>query len=113
MISLFRALPFLWGWAIIQCIVVAIGIANLFHPFLTYLPIWLFLTFLIGGFEGAAVTNTNYKIADDLRKSGDREEVRAFAMSYGGLGSFLGDAIGGGISVAIQELSKRYLKPRV
>lgn len=113
MLSLFRALPFLWGWAILQSIAVAVGIANLFYPFLTYFPIWLFLAFLIGGFEGAAVTNTNYKIAEDLRKSGDPEEVRAFAMSYGGLGNFLGDTVGGGVSVAIQELCQRYLQPRV
>ena len=48
-----------------------------------------------------------------IRKRGEPEEVRGFAMSYGGLGNFLGDVIGGAIAVAIQQLSARYLHARV
>jgi hypothetical protein len=111
-VSLFRTLPYLWRWAVLQIIVVGIGISQLFYPFLTYFPVWLFLALLIGGFEGAAVTNTNYKIAEDCRKREEPEEVRAFAMSYGGLGNFSGDIIGGGIAVAIEKLSECYLHAR-
>jgi predicted MFS family arabinose efflux permease len=113
LVSLFKALPYLWTWATLQSIVVGIGIAQLFFPFLTYFPIWLFLIFFIGGFEGAAVTNTNYKIAEDFRKKGKPEEVRAFAMSYSALGNFSGDAIGGGIAIAVEKLSDRYLHVRI
>ena len=61
---------------------------------------------------GGAVTNTNYKIAEDFRKSGESEDVRAFAMSYGSLGNFAGDAIGGALAVAVQTLAVAHLPVR-
>jgi hypothetical protein len=43
--------------------------------------VWLFFAFLTGGFEGSAVTNTNFKIAMDFE--GESGEIRSFAMSFG------------------------------
>lgn len=113
MISLFRALPWLWAWAFLQTVVVGTSIAQLFSPFITYFPVWLLFAFLIGGFEGAASTNTNYKIAEDFRKNGEPEEVRAFAMSYAACGNFLGDVLGGVIAVVLQRYSETHLKVSV
>jgi hypothetical protein len=40
--------------------------------------------FLVGGFVGGSVTNTNYKIAEDFWRKGEPEDVRSFAMSIVG-----------------------------
>ena len=103
---------------------------QLFKPFLTYFWVWLFFAFLTGGIEGAAVTNTNFKIASDFAMRGESDEVRSFAMSFGGmfqpcrvqcrfanslftaLGNFAGDVVGGALAIAIQVLSEKYLPVR-
>lgn len=81
------------------------SIAQLFAPFLRYYGAWIVFIFLLGGVVGAAVTNTNGKIAEDFRQKGEGEEVRAFAMSFGGLGNFGGDAVGGGVGVVVQRVA--------
>jgi len=55
------------------------------------------------------VTNTNYKVAEYFRKSGESEDIRAFAMSYGALGNLAGDALGGGLAVLVQVLAETHL----
>ena len=35
----------------------------------------------------------------------EEDDVRAFAMSYGGLGNFAGDALGGGLAILVQKLA--------
>ncbi|MCJ1237601.1 battenin CLN3 protein [Varicellaria rhodocarpa] len=111
-IAIFRALPMIWAWAGLQCVIVVIGIVQLFSPFLTYYAVWMVFMFIVGGVVGGAVTNTNYKVAEDFRKSGESEDVRAFAMSYGSLGNFAGDAIGGALAVAVQTLAVAHLPVR-
>lgn len=95
-----------------QCIVVIIGIVQLFAPFLTYYPVWLLFIFVAGGIVGGSVTNTNFKVAEDFRKSGESDDVRAFAMSYGGLGNFAGDSLGGAFAVMAQKLAESRLHIR-
>ena len=90
-------------------VIAVLGVVQLFRPFLRYYAVWAVLMFFVGGLVGGGVTNTNYKLADDFRKKGEPEEVRSFAMSYGGLGNFGGDAIGGGIAIAAEVLSIRNL----
>lgn len=106
-------LTFIWGWAIMQIAIVVIGVVQLFSPFLKYYPVWVVFLFLVGGGVGGGVTNTNYKIADDFRRQGEPEEVRSFAMSYGGLGNFGGDALGGSLAILVEVLATKYLKKHV
>lgn len=111
-LAIFRAFPVIWLWALAQVFVVAIGITQLFYPFLTYYGVWLIFMFATGGVVGAGVTNTNFKVADDFRKRGEEDDVRAFAMSYGGLGNFAGDVLGGGLAILVQKLASEHLAAR-
>lgn len=111
-LAIFRALPVIWLWALAQVFVVAIGITQLFYPFLTYYGVWLIFMFATGGVVGGGVTNTNYKVADDFRKRGEGDDVRAFAMSYGGLGNFAGDVLGGGLAILVQKLATEHMAAR-
>ena len=111
-LAIFRAFPIIWFWALAQVFVVAIGITQLFYPFLTYYGVWLIFMFATGGVVGGGVTNTNYKVADDFRKRGEEDDVRAFAMSYGGLGNFAGDVLGGGLAILVQKLAEAHLAAR-
>ena len=77
------------------------GITQLFKPFLTYFPVWLVFAFLTGGIEGATVANTNFKISRDFMQRGESEEVRSFAMGYGGA-----------FSIMIQVLAEKLLVKR-
>ncbi|KAJ4983196.1 Protein BTN1-like protein 2 [Stagonosporopsis vannaccii] len=88
-------LTFIWGWAAVQISIVAI----------------VFM-FMVGICAGGGITNTNYKIADDFRQQNQPEEVRSFAMSYGGLGNFSGDALGGCLAILIEVLAKKHLEVR-
>lgn len=92
--------------------IVVLSTVQLFEPFLTYFGVWIMFIFLIGGLVGGGVTNTNYKIADDFRRRGESEDVRSFAMSYGGLGNFGGDAVGGALAVVVQILATKHLPVR-
>lgn len=111
-LAIFRAFPIIWLWALAQVFVVAIGIIQIFYPFLTYYGVWLIFMFATGGIVGGGVTNTNYKVADDFRGRGEEDDVRAFAMSYGGLGNFAGDALGGGLAILVQKLATEHLAVR-
>ena len=111
-LAIFRSFPVIWLWALAQLFVVAIGISQLFYPFLTYYGVWLIFMFATGGVVGGGVTNTNYKVADDFRKRGEEDDVRAFAMSYGGLGNFAGDVLGGGLAILVQKLAAENLAVR-
>lgn len=106
--SLYKYFPYLYTIGFLQISVIIIGITQLFRPFLKYFPVWLVFAFLTGGFEGAAVTNTNFKIARDFE--GEKGEVRSFAMSFGALGNFVGDVFGGGVAVGVQIAGERFLK---
>ncbi|GME37549.1 Batten's disease protein Cln3 [Neofusicoccum parvum] len=99
-----RPIPSIWVWAALQTALFAISIVQLFEPFLTYYGVWIIFVFLHGGIVGASATNTNHQIAEDFRRKGEPEDVRAFALSYGGLGSALGDIIGGGLAIMVQKL---------
>ena len=111
-LAIFRAFPIIWLWALAQVFVVAIGIIQLFYPFLTYYGVWLVFMFATGGVVGGAVTNVNYKVADDFRRRGEEDDVRAFAMSYGGLGNFAGDVLGGGLAIFVQKMATEHLAVR-
>lgn len=108
-LAIFRAFPVIWLWALAQVFVVSIGITELFYPFLTYYGVWLIFMFATGGVVGGGVTNTNYKVADDFRRRGEEDDVRAFAMSYGGLGNFAGDVLGGGLAILVQKMATEHL----
>lgn len=60
---------------------------------------------------GGGVTNTNYKIAEDLRKAEEPDEVRSFANSYAGLGNFGGDALGGALGLVFERVVASKLNP--
>jgi hypothetical protein len=111
-ISIFHAFPFIWGWSGLQLLVVVLSTIQLFNPFLTYFSAWIVFIFFIGGLVGGGVTNTNYKIAEDFRSRGESDDVRSFAMSYGGLGNFGGDAVGGALAVVVQVLATKHLPVR-
>lgn len=111
-LTIFRALPIIWLWALAQLIVVAIGTTQLFYPFLTYYGVWLIFMFATGAVVGGGVSNTNYRVADDFRRRGEADDVRAFAMSYGGLGNFAGDVLGGGLAILVQKLVEEHIAVR-
>lgn len=111
-LAIFRAFPMIWLWALAQVVIVAVGITQLFYPFLTYYGVWLIFMFATGGVVGGGVTNTNYKVADDFRRRGEEDDVRAFAMSYGGLGNFAGDVLGGGLAILVQKLATEHMAVR-
>lgn len=112
LLSMKFKVPFIWGWSAAQIAILAIGIVQLFCPFLKYYAIWVVFMFLVGICAGGGITNTNYKIADDFRKQNQPEEVRSFAMSYGGLGNFGGDAVGGCLAILVEVLAKKHLEVR-
>lgn len=105
-------MPRIWLWAIVQTVLVIIGVVQLFDPFLSYFPVWIAFMFVIGGIVGGSVTNTNHKIADDFKRKGEPDDVRSFAMSYGALGNFGGDAIGGAFGIMVQRLALEHLQAR-
>ena len=111
-LAILYKLPTIWLWALTQVFIVAVGIVQLFYPFLTYYGIWLLFMFATGGVVGGGIANTNYKVADDFRKRGETDDVRAFAMSYGGLGNFGGDVLGGGLAILVQRLAEQHLVGR-
>ncbi|KAF4303876.1 Batten's disease protein Cln3 [Botryosphaeria dothidea] len=102
-----------WLWAALQTALVVISIVQLFEHFLTYFGVWIIFIFFHGGIIGASLTNTSYKIAEDFRENGEAEDVRAFAMSYGGLGSAVGDIVGGGLAIMVQRLAFMKLPVKV
>ncbi|KAI9661470.1 MAG: G1/S-specific cyclin cln3 [Alyxoria varia] len=104
--------PQIYVWATLQLTVSAIGVVQLFHPFLTYYGVWVAFMFITGGIVGGAVANTNLKIARELEEKAESEEVRSFAMGYGGLGNFTGDTIGGVLAIVVETLAGRHLKVR-
>ncbi|KAL9092401.1 MAG: hypothetical protein Q9159_000909 [Coniocarpon cinnabarinum] len=108
----FLKLPAIYGWAVVMLTVVAIGIVQLFEPFLTYYGVWVMFMFVTGGVVGGSVANTNHKVADEFEKMNAGDEVRSFAMSYGGLGNFLGDTVGGVLAIVVQKLATAHLTPR-
>lgn len=108
-LAILYVLPNIWLWALTQVFIVAVGIIQLFYPFLTYYGAWLLFMFATGGVVGGGIANTNYKVADDFRKRGETDDVRAFAMSYAGLGNFGGDVLGGGLAILVQKLAKQHL----
>jgi hypothetical protein len=112
LVATVRPLPRIWLWAALQWTIVTIGTVQLFVPFLKYFPVWLCFMFVVGGVVGGSTTNTNYKVADDYRRSGEPDAVRAFAMSCASFGNFAGDAFGGGLAVIVQRVAEGYLTPR-
>ncbi|KAH7062688.1 hypothetical protein B0J12DRAFT_724671 [Macrophomina phaseolina] len=112
LVSSLWPLPRIWLWAIVQTVLVIIGVVQLFDPFLSYFPVWIAFMFVIGGIVGGSVTNTNHKIADDFKRKGEPDDVRSFAMSYGALGNFGGDAIGGAFGIMVQKLALEHLQAR-
>ncbi|KAI0319541.1 CLN3 protein-domain-containing protein [Amylostereum chailletii] len=107
LIAIKRALPQIWLWAALEWTIAVLGIVQLFAPFLKYFPVWLCFIWAVGGIVGGSTTNTNYKVADDFRRSQDSEDVRAFAMSCAGFGNFAGDAVGGAFAVLVQNLADK------
>ena len=99
----------IWPWALTQIFIVAVGIIQLFYPFLTYYGAWLLFMSATGGVVGGGIANTSYKVADDFRKCGETDDVRAFAMSYAGLGNFCGDVLGWGLAILVQKLVEQNL----
>ncbi|EKG18081.1 Batten's disease protein Cln3 [Macrophomina phaseolina MS6] len=104
-ISRIRPLPNVWLWAALQTAVVIISIVQLFEPFLTYFGVWIIFIFIHGGIVGASLAKTSRKIDEDFRRNEEAEDVRAFAMAYGGLGSVVGDVLGGAFAIMIQRLA--------
>ena len=111
-VAMFWKFPLIWLFALTQLILMVVAIIQLFAPFLTYYGVWLVVMFAVGTVVGGGVTNTNYKVADDFHGKGETEDVRSFAMSYGGLGNFGGDALGGGLAIIAQKLAVAHLKVR-
>ncbi|KAF2429696.1 hypothetical protein EJ08DRAFT_697968 [Tothia fuscella] len=106
--TLYKPYPWLWTISLCQSAIILLGLIQLFKPFFTYFPVWLVFAFLTGGLEGASVTNTNFAIARDFAK--ERGEVRSFAMSFGALGNFCGDVVGGAVAIGVQVAGERFLK---
>ena len=111
-LAMFCKFPVIWFWALTQLFIVTMGTIQLFYPFMTYYGVWLIFMFGTGGIVGGGVTNTNYKIASDFQLRGESSDVRAFAMSYGGLGNFGGDVLGGGLAILVQRLAIEHLAAR-
>ena len=111
-LAIWYQFPRIWFWALTQVVVVAIGLVQLFCPFLTHYGVWLVFMFATGGVVGGAVANTNFRVAEDFRRRGQPDDVRAFAMSVGGLGNFAGDVLGGGLAVLVQRLAGERLAVR-
>ena len=109
--AMFYKSQVIWFWTLAQLFIVATGIIQLFYPFLTHYSVWLVCMFATGGILGGGVANTNYKIANDFLMKGESADVRAFAMSYGGLGNFAGDVLGGGLAILVQRLALEHLAP--
>lgn len=86
-----------------------IGLLQFAYPFLHYYGVWVLMLFLTGACVGGGVTNTNYKISEDFRRSGESDEVRSFAMSFAGVGNFGGDALGGALGVMVQQIATKAL----
>lgn len=108
-LAILYVLPNIWLWALTQVFIVAVGIVQLFYPFLTNYGAWLLFMFATGGVVGGGIANTNYKVAEDFGKCGETDDVRAFAMSYAGLGNFGGDVLGGGLAILVQKLAEQHL----
>ena len=111
-LAIFCKFPVIWFWALTQLFIVGVGIIQLFYPFLNYYGVWLIFMFATGGIVGGGVTNTNYKVANDFKNKGESADVRAFAMSYGGLGNFGGDVLGGGLAILVQKLALEHVAVR-
>ncbi len=91
-------------------VLATIALIQLWYPFLNYFWVWFVVIFMVGGCVGGSVTNTNLKIAEDLRRAGEPDEVRSFANSYAGLGNFGGDALGGALGLVIEMVVARRLE---
>ncbi|KAK1564270.1 uncharacterized protein LY79DRAFT_136313 [Colletotrichum navitas] len=109
-LSSLRPSPHIWVWTGIQIAVMAIGLMQFAYPFLKYYGVWVFVLFLTGACVGSGVTNTNFKIGEDFRKTGEPDEVRSFAMSFAGVGNFGGDALGGALGVMVQQIATKALR---
>lgn len=70
--------------------------------FLNYYGVWVASLFPVGACVGIGVANTNYKIARDFQRAGEPDEVRSFAMSFAGPGSFGDVAIDGALATMVQ-----------
>ncbi|KAL0260301.1 battenin CLN3 protein [Diplodia seriata] len=102
----------LWLWPALQSVLIALSLVQVTHPFFTYYGVWIMFVFLHGAVVGAAVVNTSRAIDADFRRRGEPDEVRAFAVSYGGgLGSVIGDFLGGGFAIMVQRLVFLWLLP--
>lgn len=100
-----------WLYPLLQTALLAVGIAQLFvAPLLTYYGVWIVFVLLHGGIVGAAVVSTNRRIAGDFGERG--QEVRGFALRYGGLGSVVGDVVGGALAIMVQRLAVEGLEVR-
>ncbi|KAK2038821.1 hypothetical protein LZ31DRAFT_635132 [Colletotrichum somersetense] len=111
-LSSLRPSPHIWVWTGIQVAVMAIGLIQFAYPFLRYYGVWVFVLFMTGACVGSGVTNTNFKIGEDFRRSGESDEVRSFAMSFAGVGNFGGDALGGALGVMVQQIATKALLRR-
>ncbi|KJZ71684.1 hypothetical protein HIM_08922 [Hirsutella minnesotensis 3608] len=107
----FKPVPNIWIWTGTEVALAITVLTQLWYPFLNYFWVWFVIIFMVGGCVGGSVTNTNLKIADDLRKAGEPDEVRSFANSYAGLGNFGGDALGGALGLVIESVVARRLPP--
>ncbi|KAI0388716.1 hypothetical protein F5Y17DRAFT_451818 [Xylariaceae sp. FL0594] len=101
----------IWIWTGVEAALTAVVLAQLWRPFLTYYWAFFAVMFLVGGYVGGSVTNTNYKVAREFRRRGEPDEVCSFANSYAGLGNFGGDALGGAIGLALELTVVRRLIP--
>jgi hypothetical protein len=108
----FKPMPIIWIWTGTEVILATIALLQLWYPFLNYFWAWMIVMFMVGGCVGGSVTNTNFKIAEDLRRAGESDEVRSFANSYAGLGNFGGDALGGALGLVIEMVVAKGLEPR-
>ncbi|KAI1863234.1 uncharacterized protein JN550_009760 [Neoarthrinium moseri] len=106
-----KPVPIVWIWTGIEVALTAIALAQLWYPFLNHFWVWWVIMFMVGGCVGGGVTNTNYRISQDMQKAGEPDEVRSFANSYAGLGNFGGDALGGALGLVIEAVVAKGLKP--
>ncbi|KAB2575728.1 Batten's disease protein Cln3 [Lasiodiplodia theobromae] len=104
-------LPKLWIWAALQCTIIVLSLVQITEPFFTYYGVWILFIFIHGAIVGASNINTNHKIDSDFRRRGEPEEVRSFAVSYGGLGNVIGEFFGGGFAIMVQRLVMLWIKP--
>lgn len=104
-------LPKLWVWAALQCTIIVLSLVQITEPFFTYYGVWILFIFIHGAIVGASNINTNHKIDSDFRRRGEPEEVRSFAVSYGGLGNVIGEFFGGGFAIMVQRLVMLWIMP--